>query len=351
MSLNMAIIGYGGMAGWHHRAIKKDVPEIKITAAYDILDESKENILANGLKLYKSPDDLYNDESISVVLITTPNDVHAPYAISCMKAGKHVICEKPATLNAAELEEVIAVSKETGMLFAVHQNRRWDTDFLTIKRILADGILNDPYHVERWVGGSRQVMHGWRSHKINGGGMVLDWGAHLLDQMLQMVPANLVSIYACLHNVHTGEVDDNIFVNLLFSNGFTATVGVFMNSFILRPHWLLYCKDGTAVVEDWESNGKIVKLADPDILEWEEEIVYTAAGPTRSMAPRPKDTTEEHALPYVHADWLDFHRNFVKAIDGKAELVVKPEQTLRLMKVIDAVFESDRIKASVTVDL
>ena len=97
-----------------------------------------------------------------------------------MRAGKQVISEKPVTLNAAELEEIIAVSKETGRLFSIHQNRRWDKDYRIIKRIYDEKLLGTPYFIESKVQGSRQAMHGWRGHKQNGGGMLLDWGVQFL---------------------------------------------------------------------------------------------------------------------------------------------------------------------------
>ena len=345
----MAIIGFGSMAAWHYEQIAKKIPEIKVNAAYDIRQEARAQITGLGMKCYASPDELYNDDEIDLVLVATPNDMHMPYSVACLNAGKNVICEKPAALGAEELKQVIAASREAGKLFTVHQNRRWDNDFLTLAKILHDGILNNPYIIESRVQGSRQVMHGWRGHKVNGGGMVYDWGVHLIDQLLYLFPYKVVSVAAHMHNVYAREVDDNFYALLRFENGLTAIINVAMNCFILQPRWHMSCEDGTAVIENWDVEGKIVKLDyNASRMGWAEEIVYTAAGPTRTMAPRPNDTTMEIPLPFARGEWTDLYKNVVAAMEGKAELIVKPEQSLRVMEIIDSIFESDRTGGSIT---
>ncbi len=352
MAYKMAIIGYGGMGNWHRKNIAEKVSEFQVVAAYDVRDEIKEKIKADGLKLYSSPAELYADDSIDLVLVATPNDVHKNYSIECMRSGKNVICEKPVTLNAAELEEVIAVSKETGKLFTIHHNRRWDSDFLTIKRILDKKILTKPYIVESRVQGARKALHGWRAFKVNGGGMVLDWGIHLIDQLMFLFPQKVVSVSAHLHSMFTPEVDDHFDALLRFEDGMTALVNVSVNSLIKQPRWHMTCEDGTAMIENWEMDGKIVKLA-PDSIEqeWAETIVYTAAGPTRTMAPLPKNTTVDIELPKVKGDWSQLYKNVAAAIDKKEELIVKPEQALRVMKVVDKIFEASKNNAQISCNI
>jgi predicted dehydrogenase len=98
--------------------------------------------------------------------------------------------------------------------------------------------------------------------------------------------------------------------------------------------------EGTAVVENWDGAGKIVRLTGEAMMKWEDEIFYTSAGPTRTMAPRPKHTVTELPLPEVTADWVAYYENIAAVLKGEAELIVRPEQALRVMKVIDAAFAS-----------
>ena len=351
MPIKMAIIGMGGMAGWHYKNIKEKVPGIQVVGAYDIRDEAKKNIDDLGIINYKSPEVIYEDKDIDLVLIATPNDVHKSYAIACLESGKHVLCEKPVTLNTAEFDEIVAVANKTGKLFTVHQNRRWDSDYLTVRKILADKILNGLYRIETRVQGSRMLIHGWRGYKINGGGMVLDWGIHLIDQLLDMFPDKITSIYADFNNIVTSEVEDDFTAFLTFENDLTAVVNVSMASFIVQPRWHLFAKDGSAQVINWDCEGEIVRLSDANDLEWAEDIVYTSAGPTRSMAPRPRSTVETLPLPVVKGDWLDLHRNIIDVIAGKAEPIVTHAQARRCMQVVDTIFESARTGASVACNI
>ena len=351
MSYNMAIIGMGGMAGWHVRNIREHIPEIKVIGGYDVREEANATAKDDwGIKVYNSPEEIYADSNIDIVLIVTPNDVHKDYSIKALEAGKHVICEKPVTMNAPELEEVLAVAKKTGKLFSVHQNRRWDKDYLTVRKILNDGMLTKPYNIESRVQGSRP-LYGWRLFEQNGGGLLLDWGIHLIDQMMDLIPSKVTSVQGHLHKVYNNQVDDNFTVMLRFENGVSGTVSIATSCFIPLPRWHISCEDGTAVIEDWELKGRIVKQADPNEKDWTVNLVYTAAGPTRIMLPRPKETTIETPLPKITGVWTDYYKNIVEHLSGKAELRVTGEQALRVMKVIDAVFESDKTGAAVTVGI
>jgi len=349
MSIKMAVIGTGGMAGWHVSKIKETIKEITVVAGYDIEKEKCEQKAKEwGCVACATPEEIYNNPEIDLVLVATTNEVHKDYSIKCLEAGKHVVCEKPVTMNAAELEEVIAVAKKTGKFFSVHQNRRWDADYMTVQKILADGLLNNPYTIKSSVHGSKRLW-GWRAFKPNGGGLLLDWGVHLLDQMLDLIPEKVVSTYGHLHYMENSEVDDCMTVTLRFEGGCTVVIDISTNSFIVEPRWLVSCADGTAIVEDWERHGKIVKQADPNELDWTEHVYYTAAGPTRTMLPRPNSTIIETPLPDVgESRWTDYYKNVVDVLLNGAKPRVTAEQALRVMKVIDAVFESNKTGQAIT---
>ena len=108
MKYNLAIIGYGGMGSWHHGCIREKISELNVKGAYDIRPEIQQKIIQNGLNAYQNIEELLNDSSIDIVTIAVPNNFHKDYAVACLKAGKNVVCEKPVTMNAAELEEIIA---------------------------------------------------------------------------------------------------------------------------------------------------------------------------------------------------------------------------------------------------
>lgn len=339
MERRLAIIGYGGMGGWHQKNIDTRINGLSVKGIYDIDPNAERKAKENGLIVYKSVQEIYEDPEIDIVTIAVPNNFHKDYAIRALRAGKHVICEKPVTMNAAELTEIIEVAQETGKLFSIHQNRRWDKDYRIVKKMKAENMLGDLYFIESRVQGSGRMLHGWRGHAINGGGMVYDWGIHLFDQLLWLIDSPVTSVSVHLAHVYYTEVDDNFQVYLNFENGYSALVEVSTNCFINQPRWYVVGKEGTAVIRDWECNGEIVKLAGENALTWADDIVYTVAGPTRTMAPRPEETKKTLPLPTVETDWSAYYQNILSVLDGKDELIVKPEEALRVMRLIDLIFE------------
>ena len=337
------------MGEWHYHQITDQIPEIQLKGVYDIRPERMEQLRAAGIPTIDSLDQILTDPSIELVTIATPNNFHAPLAIACLEAGKNVVCEKPVTMNAKELADVIATAKRCNKVFTVHQNRRWDADFVTIKEIIASNVIGKPYMIESRVQGSRRVLCGWRGYEENGGGMLLDWGVHLIDQLLWLIDSPVTQVYCQMFALMPGVVvDDNMKLLMRFENGLSALVEVATNCFILQPRWHMSCETGTAVINDWAVNGHMVRLTNEDEMAWEESIVYTEAGPTRTMAPRPPETTERLDLPAIQTDWRDFYRNVVAAIREGTELIVKPSEAMRVMQVVDACFESHRTGASVS---
>ncbi len=338
----MAVIGYGGMGGWHVNNVSTRIPQMKVKGIFDIREEAKEKAGKNDLYVYESVEEIFQDPEVELVTIATPNNFHKDYIIRCLEAGKNVICEKPVTMNAGELAEAIEVAKRTGKVFSIHQNRRWDKDYVTVKTLLNNGSVGTPYFIESRVQGSRQAMYGWRGHKINGGGMVLDWGVHLIDQLMDMIESPVVSVDAHLFSLYSDEVDDNIKIFLRFENGVSAVCEMSTNCLIPGSRWHVSCTDGTIVIDNFSCDGKVVQLKENAQMEWSDDIVYTEAGPTRTMAPRPEFTVTTSELPKVETDWSDYYKNIAAVIEGREELIVKPEQALRVMQVIDLVFRSQK---------
>ncbi|MBC7958755.1 MAG: Gfo/Idh/MocA family oxidoreductase, partial [Vallitaleaceae bacterium] len=193
-TFGLAIVGFGGMGNWHREFIET-IDGLTVVGIYDIKASRCEYALENKLHVYENLDAVLADAKVDIVLVATPNSAHKEISIKALKAGKNVICEKPAMMNSKELEEVMAVSKEVGKLFVVHQNRRWDADFLTIKAIYDQNLLGEIYTLESRVHGSRGIPGDWRQEKEHGGGMLLDWGVHILDQMLMMIDEKIKKVF------------------------------------------------------------------------------------------------------------------------------------------------------------
>ena len=337
----VAIVGYGGIGTWHIRHIlNSDVVELK--GIWDIDEKKRDLARENGIHVYSSFENLLADESVELVTVAVPNDDHKPLTIQALEAGKNVICEKPVAMCLADLDEMIAASKRANKVFTTHQNRRWDADFIMMRDVYNSGDLGEVFAIESRVQGSHGIPGDWRKEKVHGGGMLLDWGVHLIDQILQMVKGKkIASLYCRFDHVTNYEVDDGFKLDLYFEDGPTARIEVGTSNFINLPRYYMLGTNGSAIVRDWGKDCEVVCCKN-----WEDKDVVpvvTAAGLTKTMAPRSKDTQTEYTIPSVKPDVHDFYRNLCLAIDKKAEQIVTHEQQRRLIRVMEACFESDRL--------
>ncbi len=337
----VVVIGYGGMGGWHTRFILEH-NVVKLRGIYDIDPERSALAEENGIYAYPSFEAVLLDPEVDILVLAVPNELHKPLAIEGLKHGKHVLSEKPVTLSIADLDEMIAASEKYNKIFTVHQNRRWDVDYLMMKQIYASGELGDVFGVESRIQGSRGIPSDWRGKKEHGGGMILDWGVHLIDQMLGIVyDRKIEKIYCKCDHITNDEVDDGFKLDLHFEGGLIAHIEVGTSHFIALPRFYMTSKNGSAIVEDWRDEAKIVRLK-----TWEEKDitpVATAAGLTKTMAPRDEKTIKEYRVPRMESDVHDFYRNLVAAINGKEEQLVTHTQMRRVMRIMEAAFESDRL--------
>lgn len=338
----MGVIGWGGMGHFHAKLVEEKLTRMTVKGAYDINPDKKESMKRHGLVPYETADALLSDPEIDLVLISTPNNFHKEYALRALKAGKHVLCEKPVMMNSAELEEVLAAAKEAGKIFTVHQNRRWDRDYLIVKDVVNKGTIGKPFYIENRVNGARGIPGDWRCTKVAGGGMMLDWGVHLIDQMLMLIDSPVVELYAQVLNLKYEEVDDNFKLMMKFENGVCGLVEVGTFHFIAQPRWYINGDAGTMIIPNWDSGADIVRALDTE-MDWEMGIVYTAAGPTRTMAARPKDSTESlHIDIAPHRTNYMLHEMLLDAMEtgDYSKVAVQPNEARRSMKIMEAAFKS-----------
>lgn len=348
----IGIIGIGGMGTAHYRELK-NFDRASVKGAFDIDPARMDFVRSEGLIAYASREELLADPDIDIVLCATTNEVHKEILIDALEAGKHVISEKPVTLNAAELEEIIAVSERTGKVFTIDQNRRTNRDFVLMKNKVEAGLLGDVYQIESCVEGSRGMPDGWRNKKALGGGMLLDWGVHLIDQIMYMYAGRKVTgVYCEMFSVNYEEIDDNFNLSFTFENGPVAHIRVGTNDFIPHPRWHVMGMDGSLQIEDWGCTGRIIRAKDNDH-KWADEIIMTKAGPTKTMAPRNADTLEtiELSEPDIYDSLLVVYNGMLDAIEGKGPLWVTPQEALRVMKVIDAAFLSAEQHTAIKTDI
>ncbi|MBE6733699.1 MAG: Gfo/Idh/MocA family oxidoreductase [Ruminococcaceae bacterium] len=341
MKHKLGIIGYGTMGSWHAENVRDRIEDLDVALVYDINEEKTKKASADGFNTCNSAEELFASD-VDLVLVATPNNFHKDYCIKAMRSGKNVISEKPACLTLEELDEVIAVSKECGKLFTVHQNRRWDVDYAIVKNILNQNLVGKPYQIYSRLFSNRNIPGDWRTLKESGGGFLYDWGVHMIDQVLCLVDRKPISVYAQLKKIYQPEVDDSVRININFEGGLSAHIIADSWTFINEARWHISGDDGTAIVNEWfKTEGKIIK-ANVKQVDWTQGCVYTSNGLSRSMWPRPQKEISELPLPVQNPEprWEEFYENVLETIEGKAQAIVTHDQIRMSLKVILAGFES-----------
>lgn len=347
MAYKLGIIGFGGMAGGYHvDAVRRaDVP-FEPVAAYDIDPARLAYAKERGLAAYDNLDDFFAHEGgFDLVLVGTPNNYHCEMACRAMEAGFNVMSEKPAAMTSEELQRMIDTSERTGKLFTVHQNRRWDRDFMMIKTAIENGEIGKPYMIESRIQSpnGNGDMYNWRGMKDHGGGMLLDWGVHMLDQICWLIKEPIKSVSANVFPLWSEEVDDYSKVIITFESGLVAHMEVVTYSPIPLPRWMVYGDRGAMTMQDMGDPTVKVRRIKKD----ENKVIDVPAFIDHKVITRKQkrhfiEEFEELEVSDVGAggDWGSVYKNIAGVLAGTEELIVKPCEVMRTFKVIEAAFKS-----------
>ncbi len=260
--LNVAVIGYGLAGAVFHAPLIAAEPRMRVAAVVTGSRERADQARAEhpGVRVLASTDELFAASGLAdLVVVATPNDSHAPLARASMEAGIPVVVDKPMTPTAAQAAALVETSKKTGVPLSVFQNRRWDGDYLTVRRLIEAGRLGEvarfESRFERWRPAPKG---GWR--EVGGAeqaaGLLYDLGSHLVDQALHLFgPARVVHAEANARRAGVTS-DDDTFVALLHDSGvrshlwMSAVAGDLGPRFRVLGSQASYVKYGLDVQED-----------------------------------------------------------------------------------------------------
>ena len=346
----IGIIGFGYM-GMFHLNKARQFDDLQVTCAFDTAEDKRQKAEKEGLKAFSGLEEFLQEET-DLVVIATPNQWHAPYARAAMEAGKHVLCEKPAVMSVAEMEEVIRVSEKTGKFFTVHQQRRHDPDFRAVRDVIRSGQIGRISTIESRVLGERGVCFGWRADPESGGGMLYDWGVHLIDQILTLYPEEQVtSVYARILSVLTPAVDDLFEVTMNLSNGVCARVNVGTFALQKLPRWFVFGDRGTLKLDDFSGTAGGAARIRGNVEGFDSVLGQKSLGPSRTMAPLKPEFLEKLELPKEEDMTMAYWEQLHEAILGKAEPLVTTGQILRQMKIVETAFRSSEKNEVVKVEI
>jgi len=309
--IRCAVIGYG--MGKAHSQFIVSTEGLELTAVCD-LDQARREMAKNDfpfIQTFSSVDDLLKNCDFDLAVVVTPHNTHYPIAMQCLSAGKNVVIDKPFCITVKEATDMINLAKEKGLMLSVFHNRRWDGDYMALKEAVGKGLIGDIFHLEVFMGHYGKPGPWWRSYKEISGGALYDWGAHVVDWILGLIPSKVKRVGGFSHKLVWNEVtnEDNVEAIIQFENSAVAYVQMSSIAMAQKRRWFILGTQGS-LEDEWGAKGfKLRKLVD--------------------------GIQVEGVYPYKEGDWGAYYRNIAEHLLKGADLAVKPEEARRVIAVIE----------------
>lgn len=312
--ISCGIVGYGPAfsMGKYHGTYITSTPDLQLLAVCDINPERlkvAKNDFPN-IETFENIDELLKIPQLDLVIVITPHSTHAPLALKSLQAGKNVVVEKPMCITVNEATEMIETAKRSRVMLSVFHNRRYDGDFLTIKDSIK--YVQPIFHIELYLGYFIRPGVGWRSDKKISGGLFYDWGSHLVDWVLQLIPEKIDHISGYTHKRlwHNIDIEDEVEVIIKFKSGAIADIQLSTISAINKPRWRILGENGGIVSET--ENLKIII---------------------------PKDNMEMK-VNYKQSEWGKYYSNIADHLIYGEKLDITAESARRVIDVIETAEKS-----------
>jgi len=262
-SIRVGLLAYGAIGHEHNQAVQA-TEGLDLAAVCDTNPEriSAALELAPDCATFTDATQMLDSGLIDLVVISTPPNSHYQWAKEALTRGIHVVLEKPMALTATECDDLMDIASAAGVTLIVYQNRRFDADFVTMRRLISEGAIGEPFHYESFVGGYSRPCDYWHSMSDVSGGAIFDWGSHYLDQILNLFPQHIDHVVGHNHKRHWDHVTnaDHAEVVITFTDGVTAS---FINSDLAaarKPKFYVLGTTG-AIVAHWNL------IAEPNVAD------------------------------------------------------------------------------------
>ncbi|PWC12484.1 oxidoreductase [Brenneria corticis] len=341
-NVRVGLLGYGYASKTFHAPLIAGTPGLEL-AAVSSSNADKVRADWSTIRVVSDPQTLFNDPDIDLIVIPTPNDTHFPLAKQALEAGKHVVVDKPFTVTLSQAHELGLLAEHTGRLLSVFHNRRWDSDFLTLKHLLHTGSLGDVVYLESHIDRFRpQVRQRWREDGSEGSGIWYDLGPHLLDQALQLFGLP-VAIQVDLAQLRPGSKATDYFHAILI---YPQRRVVLHASMLAAAPSARYIVHGT--------RGSFVKFGlDPQ----EDQLKAGERPPQENWGQDRRDgvltlhhdgVVADQAVPTLAGDYPAYYAAIRDALNGKGENPVTVHQAIQVMELIEVGLISHQQKKVMT---
>jgi len=337
--INVAIASFGMSGKVFHAPILARHPQFRLSK---IVERSKDEVrhCYPQVVSVKSYEEIVSDPSIDLVIVNTPDFTHYEYAKQALEAGKHVIVEKPVTQTSEECQALISLAKKRGKLLSVFQNRRWDGDFLTVKKIIEEKLLGRLVEFESNYMRYRNFIqeNTWKESVALGKGVTYNLGSHMIDQAVTLFGMPQ-AVWADIDSLRSGsEIDDYYHLRLVYPQ-LKVTLKA---TYLAREETPRYIVHGT--------EGSYIKHG----LDPQEEQLKKGENPfSEGWGKEPESdwgvlNTEINGLHYrgkvetTAGNYVAYYDSIYDAILKNKALSVLPEESMTVLKIIEAAFESTR---------
>lgn len=331
--LNVALIGFGLSGRYLQAPFYEANPNFNLKTIVSNSQNPKAYFPA--VEVMKSLEEVLADDSIDLVSICSPNDTHYDFAKKCLLANKHVLVEKPFTATVSQAEELIQLAKTQEKVISIFQNRRFDSDFMTVQKIINEGFIGEVLSCEILFNRYKPVLNAkkWKEVMTPANGILYDLGAHIIDQSIVLfgIPQ---SVWGETFTQREGSEIDDAFDLRLDYGKLKVTL---KSSLMVReegPRYILhgtkgsFVKYGIDVQEDHLKAGILPNMEGFGI------------EPASNQGVLNSDVNGLHfrgTIETLKGDWGILFQNLYEAITGKAELLVKPEEVLEQIKIMEQV--------------
>lgn len=336
--IRVGLVGFGMAGRVFHAPLLASVEGLELAAVVE-RNSSKAAERYPGISVYRSLDQMLADDSLGLLVVATPNGTHYEIARQILTAGKNVVVDKPMTMTSAEAAELMSLAKKHNTLLAPFHNRRWDSDFLTVKKLLHEDILGRLVAFEsrfdRWRP-APMTERLWKENPEAGGGILHDLGPHLADQALVLFGLPEAVGAEVAREKDGPGVNDSITIRLRYP-GLVVTLGANTLSLPARPRYHLRGTRGGYVkmgVDPQEA--ALVKIARIHDAAWGEEasaawgVLHVEAD--GALVSRP--------IPAVKGDYRLYYAGIRDALLGKAPAPVTGVDAWRVARLLEWAAES-----------
>lgn len=341
--INVGLVGFGMAGQVFHAPLISSNPNLRLTHIVERHGQHAEKKYPQT-KVVRDLDALLADASVELVVVATPNTSHFDVAARSLRAGKHVVVDKPFTITTSDADALIAISHKAGRVLSVFQNRRWDGDFLTVQQILEQGILGRLAEYESRFDRFRPAVNlkAWREQASPGSGVLFDLGSHLIDQAVLLF-GKPAEVYAEVRRQRDGAAaDDGFEVHLEYPRlKVTLKAGTLVCE--PSPRFVLYGTQGSYLKYGLDPQEDALKQGElPSQPTWgaENEAAWGIHTRCDAGVQRKKYPTRPGCYP-------EYYTNVARAIWGEEELVVKPEQAREVIRLIELAQQSNAEKRAI----